>query len=275
MAAPRTILEQSMDVVAKVVTGAVLFYLVAPVIAVIPLSFTAGTLLIYPLPGLSTQWYADFFTSPLWTRATWNSLVFATATTGLATVLGTLAAVGLRLSKWRISRIFAVLLISPLIVPIVIVAVAMFYYFAGVGLLGTYVGIVIAHTVLAIPFVLVTVSASLKSFDFNLVRAAQGLGAPPHVAFRRVALPIIAPGVVSGALFAFVTSFDEIVVVLFIASPEQRTLPRQIFSGVSESISPTIGAAAVVLVAVSIALMCVVEGLRRRSDRLTGRSGNP
>jgi putative spermidine/putrescine transport system permease protein len=159
------------------------------------------------------------------------------------------------------------LLVTPLAVPVVIVAVAIFYYFASLALVGTYIGLIMAHTVLALPFVVITVSATLQGFDPNLTRAAASLGATPAYAFRTVTLPIIAPGVVSGALFAFVTSFDEIVVALFLASPQQRTLPRQIFSGVSENISPTITAAAVVLLVVSVVLMAAMELLRRRGER--------
>lgn len=268
--APLGTFERAAGATVRFVTYAVLLFLVTPILAVIPLSFTAGTLLVYPLPGWSTQWYQDFFTNPLWTRAIWNSLFIASVTTVAATLLGTLAALGLHWSKWRVSRLVAALLISPLVTPVVIIAVAMFYFLAGIGLAATYTGIIAAHTVLAIPFVVITVSATLKGLDINLVRAALSLGAVPHVALRRVILPMIAPGVVSGALFAFVTSFDEIVVVLFIASPNQRTLPRQIFSGVTESISPTITAAAVVLVIVSVALLSVVEVLRRRAERLGG-----
>lgn len=165
------------------------------------------------------------------------------------------------------------LLVMPLAIPVVIVAVATFYFFASLGLVGTYAGIVLAHTVLALPFVVVTVSATLQGFDPNLVRAAASLGASPFLAFRTVTLPIIAPGVVSGALFAFVTSFDELVVAIFLSSPQQRTLPRQIFSGVSENISPTITAAAVVLLVVSVALMGVMELLRRRSEKLRMAGG--
>jgi putative spermidine/putrescine transport system permease protein len=150
---------------------------------------------------------------------------------------------------------------------VVIVAVAIFYYFASLALVGTYIGLIMAHTVLALPFVVITVSATLQGFDPNLTRAAASLGATPAHAFRTVTLPIIAPGLISGALFAFVTSFDEIVVALFLASPQQRTLPRQIFSGVSENISPTITAAAVVLLLVSVVLMASMELLRRRGER--------
>jgi putative spermidine/putrescine transport system permease protein len=157
-----------------------------------------------------------------------------------------------------------------LAVPVIVAAVAIFYFYAWLGLAGTYVGVIAAHTALALPFVVVTVSATLQGFDANLLRSAASLGASPLRVFHKVTLPLIAPGVVSGALFAFVTSFDELVVVLFLASPEQRTLPRQIWSGVRETISPTITAAAVVLILVSIALMAAVELLRRRGERLRG-----
>jgi putative spermidine/putrescine transport system permease protein len=272
MAPPRSKFERIVNMTTKVVAGLVLFYLVAPIVAIIPLSFTDGSLLVYPLPGLSTRWYQDFFTNPHWTRAIWNSVVIAVPTTLLATFLGTLAAFGFHLSNWPIRKAIAGLLILPLVVPIVIVAVATFYYFAALELIGTYKGIIVAHTVLAIPFVLITVSATLNGFDLVLVRAAQGLGAAPFAAFRYIVVPIIWPGVVAGALFAFVTSFDEIVVVLFIAGPEQRTLPREIFSGVSESISPTIVVAAIVIVTVSVLLMIVVELLRRRAARYLSSS---
>ena len=159
--------------------------------------------------------------------------------------------------------------------PVVIVAVAIFYYFASLALVGTYIGLIMAHTVLALPFVVITVSATLQGFDPNLMRAAASLGATPAHAFRTVTLPIIAPGVVSGALFAFVTSFDEIVVALFLASPQQRTLPRQIFSGVSENISPTITVAAVVLLVVSVVLMAAMELLRRRGERFRNQVQTP
>jgi putative spermidine/putrescine transport system permease protein len=218
------------------------------------------------------QWYREFFTSPSWTSALGNSVLIGIATMCLATVLGTAAALGLHGSRSRFKALIFGLLVTPLAVPVVIVAVALYYYFAAVGLVGTYLGLVLAHTVLALPFVIVTVSATLQSFDSNLVRAALSLGSSPTRAFRTVTLPIIAPGVIAGALFAFVTSFDEVVVALFLASPQQRTLPRQIFSGVSENITPAITAAAVILLVVSIVLMAVVELLRQRGERLRLRT---
>jgi putative spermidine/putrescine transport system permease protein len=259
-------------VVLRIVTGIVLVYLVAPIFVIVPLSFTSGQLLVFPLPGWSLQWYREFFTNPSWTSALGNSVLIGIATMCLATVLGTAAALGLHGSRSRFKAIIFGFLVTPLAVPVVIVAVALYYYFAAVGLVGTYLGLVLAHTVLALPFVIVTVSATLQSFDPNLVRAALSLGSSPTRAFRTVTLPIIAPGVIAGALFAFVTSFDEVVVALFLASPQQRTLPRQIFSGVSENITPAITAAAVILLVVSIVLMAVVELLRQRGERLRLRT---
>ena len=269
MAAPAyaTRVERAAHLAVRVFAGLVFIYLVAPVFVVVPLSFTSSQLLVFPLPGYSLQWYEDFFTNPLWTGALANSLFVGTIVMIVATTLGTLAALGLHGSRARWKALVFGVLVTPLAVPVVIVAVAIFYYFASLALVGTYIGLIMAHTVLALPFVVITVSATLQGFDPNLTRAAASLGAAPAYAFRTVTLPIIAPGLVSGALFAFVTSFDEIVVALFLASPQQRTLPRQIFSGVSENISPTITAAAVVLLLVSVVLMGAMEFLRRRGER--------
>jgi putative spermidine/putrescine transport system permease protein len=269
MAAPAyaTRVERAAHLAVRVFAGLVFIYLVAPVFVVVPLSFTSSQLLVFPLPGYSLQWYEDFFTNPLWTGALANSLFVGTIVMVVATTLGTLAALGLHGSRARWKALVFGVLVTPLAVPVVIVAVAIFYYFASLALVGTYIGLIMAHTVLALPFVVITVSATLQGFDPNLTRAAASLGAAPAYAFRTVTLPIIAPGLVSGALFAFVTSFDEIVVALFLASPQQRTLPRQIFSGVSENISPTITAAAVVLLLVSVVLMGAMEFLRRRGER--------
>jgi len=259
-------------IAARAAAAVVVFLLVAPLFVIVPLSFTSGTLLIYPLPGFSLQWYREFFSHPLWTGATWNSVLIALPVTLIATSLGTLAAIGLNGLKSRLAPIVIGFLVTPLVVPVIIFAVASFYFYARLGLVGSYAGIVAAHTVLALPFVVVTVSATLQGFDLTLVRAAAGLGAPPATVLRRIVLPLIYPGVVSGALFAFITSFDELVVTIFLAAPEQRTLPRQLWAGVQESINPTITAAAVVLMLVSVALMVVVEMLRRRGARLRGAS---
>lgn len=257
----------------RIFAFAVLAFLVAPIFVVFPLSFTAGQLLVFPLPGWSLQWYREFFTSPLWTGALLNSLFIGIVTTIVATVLGTMAALGLHGARFRLKPFIMALLVTPIAVPVVIIAVSAFYFFAAVNLVGTYVGLILAHVALALPFVVITVSATLQGFDPNLPRAAASLGASPLRTLRTVTLPIIAPGVASGSVFAFVTSFDELVIALFIASPQQRTLPRQIFSGVSENISPTITAAAVVLLMVSVVLMLVMEWLRARSERMRRPGG--
>jgi putative spermidine/putrescine transport system permease protein len=274
MAAPSfaTPVERAVHTGIRLFAGLVMLFLIVPILVVFPLSFTAGQLLVFPLPGWSLQWYEDFFTNPLWTGALLNSVLIGCSATALASVLGTTAALGLHGSTFRAKPWIVGMLCAPLAVPVVITAVASFYFLATLNLVGTYAGLILIHTVLALPFVVITVTATLQGFDGNLARAAASLGAPPSHAFRTVTLPLILPGVLSGAVFAFVTSFDELVVALFLASPQQRTLPRQIFSGVSESVSPTIVAAAVVLAVVSMALMALMEWLRRRGERL--RSGS-
>ncbi len=249
----------------KLFVGAVLAFLVAPVLVVIPLSFNAEPYFTYPMPGLSTRWYAELFASDVWALALKNSLIVAVATTVLATILGTLAALGLSRREFPFRGIVMALLVSPMVVPLVITAVGVYFFYARVGLTGSLTGLVLAHTALAAPFVVVTVSATLTGFDTSLVRAAQSLGAHPITAFRRITLPLIAPGVVSGALFAFVTSFDEVVVVLFVGGPAQRTLPRQMWTGIREQISPTILAVATLMTAFSILVLITVELLRRRA----------
>jgi putative spermidine/putrescine transport system permease protein len=198
------------------------------------------------------------------------SVIVALATTFLATCLGTLAALGLSRSNIPGRAAIMAVLISPMIVPVIISAIGLFFFYAYTNLNGTLVGIILAHTALATPFVVITVTATLMSFDRTLMRAGASLGGAPHTVFFKVVLPLILPGVISGALFAFVTSFDEVIVILFIGGPEQRTLPRQMFAGIREQISPTITAAASVLIVFSTIMLVTVELLRRRGERLRG-----
>ncbi|GLR96800.1 MULTISPECIES: ABC transporter permease [Bradyrhizobium] len=249
-----------------IVSTLVFVFLIAPILAIMPLSFSSGSYLTYPLPGLSLRWYDDFISSPRWM----NSLKNSVASTALSMVLGTTAALGLSQWKSRFKPLVLAFVLSPVVVPGVITAVGLYFFFAPIGLTGSYLGLILAHTALATPFVVITVGATLQSFDTNLARAAASLGASPLQAFRRVILPLILPGLASGALFAFATSFDEVVIVLFMAGPEQRTLPREMFSGIRENISPTITAAAVILTTVSVILLATLEGLRRRNERLRG-----
>ena len=247
----------------------VFVFLIAPIFIIIPISVSSGSLLNYPLPGISLKWFDVIFTPYPWMLALENSLLIASATTVLATILGTLAAYGLTSVEFRWKPLVMALLISPMMVPLVITALGVYFMFARVGLVGTFTGMILAHTVLAVPFVVITVTATLQGFDRNMIRAAQSLGAKPLSAFFGITLPLIMPGVISGAIFAFVTSFDEIVVALFIASPAQFTLPRQLFAGLRDNLDPSIVAIATLLIVVSICLMAVVELLRWRTDRLS------
>lgn len=243
---------------------AVLLYLLAPILAIIPLSFSSSSFLAYPMPGWSLQWYENLFTSAEWGRATKNSFIVAPAATVVATVLGTLTAVGLARVNFAGKGLLMSILIAPMVVPIVVVGVACYLFFARIGLSDTYLGLIVVHAALGAPFVVTTVLATLQGFNHNLVRASLSLGAGPVQTFFRVTLPVIAPGVISGALFAFATSFDEVVVTLFIAGPDQVTLPRQMFTGIRENINPTIAAVATLLILFTTSLMGVLEWIRGR-----------
>ena len=250
--------------------GAVFAFLVIPVLAVMPLSFNSGAFLTYPLEGLSLRWYEEFVRSPKWLPSVRNSVLVAAATTAIATPLGTLAALGLMHARPGLKPVILGILILPMIVPVIIIALAIYFLDAPLGLTSSYWGLILAHTVLATPFVVVVVHATLQGVDPGLAKAGTSLGAPPTTVFFRVTLPLIAPGVLSGALFAFMTSFDEIVIAIFIAGPAQRTVPLQMFEGVREEISPTITAAATLLIVISVLVLTTAELLRRRGLRMSG-----
>ncbi|PZV36965.1 ABC transporter permease [Mesorhizobium kowhaii] len=247
--------------------GLVILFLIVPILIPVPLSFNSGTFFIFPLEGISTRWYEVVLGTQRWQAAIGNSLIVAFGTTLIATALGTLTAIALSDDKFPCRRIVMPLLLSPLIVPVVITAVGSYLFYARVGLASTYAGIILAHTALASPFVVVTVGASLTGFDRNLMRAAAISGAKPVTSFFRVMLPLILPGVLSGAAFAFVTSFDEVVVVQFLASANQRTMPLEMFIGLREKLSPAITAAATLMMGLSIVLLVVANLLARRSQR--------
>ncbi len=276
----------------RVICGIIFFFLIAPIIVIIPLSFNAQNfftftpeMLSLDPAGYSTKHYEDFFSSSDWQLALRNSLRIAPVATILSVSLGTLAAIGLSQSHVPFRRAIMAILISPMIVPLIISATGMYFFYSNpyiptpfgridlpFTLTGTYWGVVLAHAALGIPFVIITVTATLVGFDQSLTRAAANMGANPVTTFFRVQMPLILPGVVSGGLFAFITSFDEVVVVLFVGSAGQKTLPWQMFTGLREQISPTILAVATILIAVSVVLLIVVEMLRRRSERLRGLS---
>lgn len=243
----------------------VLLFLVLPILVIVPLSFSESSFLSYPMPGVSLKWYQNLFESDEWMRAAKNSFIVAPAATLIATVLGTLAAVGLNKSEFRGKALVMAVLISPMVVPVVVVGVGVYLFFADIGLSESYLGLILAHAALGAPFVVTTVCATLQGFNHNLVRASLSLGASPLSTFFRITLPVIAPGLVSGALFAFATSFDEVVITLFVAGPGQSTIPRQMFSGIRENISPTIAALATILIVFSTCLLLALEWLRGRN----------
>jgi putative spermidine/putrescine transport system permease protein len=263
----------------RVICGLIFFFLMAPILVIIPLSFNAENFFTFT-PGMlafdpdaySLRHYEDFFTNPSWQQALRNSLMIAPVATLLSVSLGTLAAIGLSQSHVPFKGAIMAIMISPMIVPLIISAAGMYFFYSRVGLQGTYWGVVLAHAALGIPFVIITVTATLVGFDRSLTRAAASLGANPVTTFFKIQMPLILPGVISGGLFAFITSFDEVVVVIFVGSAGQQTLPWQMFIGLREQISPTILAVATILVVVSIGLLTVVELLRRRSERLRGMS---
>lgn len=263
----------------RVICGAIFVFLITPILVVMPLSFNAEDfftftpeMLRFDPAGYSLKHYQDFLTNSDWQNALRNSLMIAPVATFLSVSFGTLAAIGLSQPHVPFRRAIMAILISPMIVPLIISAAGMYFFYSRIGLQGTYFGVVLAHAALGIPFVIITVTATLVGFDRSLTRAAANMGANPVTTFFRVQMPLILPGVISGALFAFITSFDEVVVVLFVGSAGQKTLPWQMFTGLREQISPTILAVATILVVVSIALLTVVELLRRRSERLRGMS---
>jgi putative spermidine/putrescine transport system permease protein len=259
--------------------GLVFFYLIAPLFVIIPLSFNAeqyihfsSKMLALDPEGFSLRWYEDMFygTKNPWGLATKNSFIIAFFATIGSTVLGTVAALGLSSRHMPYKAAFMALLISPMIVPLIISGTAIFFFMAKVGLAATHTGIILAHIILGTPFVVITVTATLTGFDHSVTRAAASLGSNPLNTFMKVTLPLILPGVISGALFAFVTSFDEVVVVLFLAGLENTTIPIQMWVGLREQLSPTIMAVATCLIIMSTLILVSAELLRRRSERLRG-----
>ena len=259
--------------------GLVFFFLIAPLFVILPLSFNAeqyihfsAKMLALDPEGFSLRWYEDMIygTKNPWGLATKNSLIIAFFATIGSTLLGTVAAIGLSSRHMPYKAAFMALLISPMIVPLIISGTAIFFFMAKVGLAATHTGIIIAHIILGTPFVVITVTATLTGFDHSVTRAAASLGSNPVNTFRKITLPLIMPGVISGALFAFVTSFDEVIVVLFLAGLENTTIPIQMWVGLREQLSPTILAVATCLIIMSTLILVSAELLRRRSDRLRG-----
>ena len=268
----------------------VFFFLIAQLVAIIPISFSKSPFMLFtegmlawpPDPeAWSFRWYRymvgictdKVLTTPCgnrWMVGTVNSFFIGIISTFFATALGTLAALGLSKPHMPFKGLIMSILISPMIVPLIITAAGMFFFYAKINLVYTFTGIILAHIALSTPFVVITVTATLVGFDTNMTKASQSLGARPVRTFFKVIMPLILPGVISGALFAFITSFDEVVIVMFMASLDQLTIPKQMWAGIRQEISPVILCMATCLVALSIFLLTTVELLRRRSEKLRG-----
>jgi putative spermidine/putrescine transport system permease protein len=250
------------------VTALVLFYLIFPIFVVIPVSFSSAKFLQFPPPGLSLQWYDKYFSRRDWTDATLLSLRIGAITAVFATVLGTLASLALVRGRFWGRNLINSFLVSPLIIPSIIVAIGVYFFYARLQIVGRPFALALAHTALAIPFVVVNVSATLYGFDERLEYAAMNLGANRWQTFFKVTLPIIRPGVLAGALFAFITSFDELIVALFISGSSAVTLPRKMWDGLRMEIDPTIAAVSTLLIVVSVLILVSAELLRQRGERL-------
>ena len=270
----------------------VFFFLIAPLIAIVPISFSVSPFMVFtegmlawpPEPeAWSLRWYRNMIgdcsaevvsstvpCSTKWMKGTVNSFYIGIIATFIATVLGTMAALGLSRPHMPYKALIMSILISPMIVPLIITAAGMFFFYARINLVYTFTGVILAHVALATPFVVITVTATLVGFDMNMVKAAQSLGAKPMRTFFKVIMPLILPGIISGALFAFITSFDEVVIVMFMASIDQLTIPKQMWAGIRQEISPVILCMATCLVILSIVLLTTVELLRRIAERLRG-----
>ena len=270
----------------------VFFFLIAPLIAIVPISFSVSPFMVFtegmlawpPDPeAWSLRWYRNMIgdcsaevvsstvpCSTKWMKGTVNSFYIGIIATFIATVLRTMAALGLSRQHMPYKALIMSILISPMIVPLIITAAGMFFFYARINLVYTFTGVILAHVALATPFVVITVTATLVGFDMNMVKAAQSLGAKPMRTFFKVIMPLILPGIISGALFAFITSFDEVVIVMFMASIDQLTIPKQMWAGIRQEISPVILCMATCLVILSIVLLTTVELLRRRAERLRG-----
>ena len=241
------------------------FFLMAPTLVVVPMSFTASNSLTFPPEGFSTRWYERMLTDPQWSTGFVNSAQVALLTAVLATVLGTLAALGTVRGRFPGKNAVNALVLSPLIVPVIIIAIGMFSVFVRWKITGTIVGLVLAHTALAVPFVVVNVATSLRTMDRNLELAAMNLGADPLRTFFRITLPIVLPGVFAGALFAFITSWDEVVVSIFLTTARFRTLPVEMWEQVRQVVDPTVAAVSTTLLVVTTTLLVLVFVVRRQA----------
>jgi len=249
------------------IVGLVFFYLLFPILIVIPLSFSSGRYLAFPPPGFSLQWYGNFFSRAAWTDAAWLSIWVGCSVTALSTLLGTPAAIGLVRGRFIGKSVANALILSPVVAPGIVVAIGLYFAYAKYGLVGSPFALVLGHTALAVPFVVINVSSALYGVDRRLEYAALNLGATPWATFWQVTLPLVRPGIFAGAVFAFITSFDELLVALFLSGSTAVTLPRRMWEQVRFDIDPTLASASTLLVTATTCLMISAELFRRRSER--------
>jgi putative spermidine/putrescine transport system permease protein len=253
----------------------VMAFLLLPLAAMVPMSFSSSALLRLPPPGFSLRWYEAYLFDQRWMEATLNSVLVGTATAVFSVVLGVCAAYGLARSTWKWKAIVQAFVLAPLLVPSIVIAVGTYYLFSFLYLNGTYTGLIIGHTIITFPYTVVVITASLERFDFRLEQIAVSLGATPLRTFFAVTLPIIRPAVIVALLFAFLNSFDEVVIATFLAGPETTTLPKQMWDGIRYELSPVIAAISSILITLSSIIILVTEVLNRRgqvvADGATGR----
>lgn len=255
------------------ITGFVAVFLVAPLLIVVPMSFSASTLMQFPPTSFSWRWYEAYFGSRAWIDATWVSLKAGIVVALLSTALGTATALALTRSRFPGRAALQAFILSPLVVPVIILSVGLYYLFSFGRLNGTMAGLVIGHVVLTYPYAVVVITASLEEFDYTLEQAALGLGATPLRAFHRIVLPLISPGIMVALLFSFLTSFDEVVLAVFITGPETTTLPRKMWEGIRFELNPTIAAVSTLLIVISSSLMLVATLIQQSAERRRANAG--
>ena len=241
-----------------------IFFLIGPLLVIVPISFSPAQYLTFPPTGISLQWYDRFFGKPEWMDSVWVSLQVATLSMVLTVFLGLMASVTLVRGRFPGKTIIYGVILAPMIVPVIVTAIGTFFFFSKLGILGTVGAIALGHTIVSLPIVIIIVSATLQGFDEGLEQAAISLGASTTTAFRRITLPMIAPGVISGALFAFLTSFDELIIPLFLGGPKAQTLAVRIWNSVLLEIEPTIAAVSTFLIGVAL-IVLLLAGLLKRS----------
>lgn len=252
----------------RLVATLILLFLLAPILIVIPLSFSSASYFVFPPPGFSLKWYHSFLSNDVWIDAMIRSLLVGLLTAILATIIGTMAAIAITRLEFQGKMAVMGLMISPMVIPLIVVAIAIYRSYSYTHLVGTNIGLVLAHSLLAIPIVFVTVTASMQGVDRNIEMAALGLGSTPIGVFFKITLPLIRPAMLSAALFAFITSLDELVVTIFISGVSAITLPKVMWDGIRTQVDPTITAVASILIALTTLLFLLQAWFTQRQTRI-------